>query len=264
MMIKPTPSKIFTLVMFLAIMSVSWASICTYRSEARRSLPTPANQAREISDMLAEELQALHSDVPPPISQYQAVTEQNLFSPDRKAWEPPQAAPEPEPEQAVDAPPPPVSGPQRIRLYGTTIGPERRTALLFFQHFASRQKHRLVEEGETVHDDGDGARDISYILKSLESERAVLEDNRGQKIVVGLYDHERAAIRDEGVQAPQPDTAQPAPPAQKPDDSPPVADPIRRMEDIPRELEERERLAKEGRLRRISTPFGPVFRPIED
>lgn len=254
-----TPSAAFTLSLSLATLVLIGAAGYKYRSEARKSVHVTVEDGTEISGMLVQELRAMYSDVPPAISQFQAVAEKNLFSPDRKAWAPP---PPPDAEQASEEAPPQPSGPHRIRLYGTSIGPEIKSALLFFESFSSKQKHRVVREGETVEDDGERGKGTRYVLQALEQERAVLTDARGQEIVVGLYDHQRAAPSPAVAEAKpaQPAASQPAASTAQVQ---PQGEPIRRMEDIPDSLEEREELARQGRLRRISTPFGPAFRPIE-
>lgn len=259
--------KTIILLPALAAFTVVGAAGVQYRYEAGRVVDVPVEDAGEASGMVVQELRAMFSEVPPAISQFDTISEKNLFSPERAAWAPPPPPPVVEEEETDEAPPP--SGPHRIRLYGTTIGSERKVALLYFERFSSNRKHRMVGEGETVRDDGDGPRGGEFLVKQVEPERVVLADASGQEIVVGLYDHERSAPPPppepptKPAQQPQAPPQMPATPLTMPAPPPPSGDVIRRMEDMPETLEEREQAAKEGRLRRISTPFGPVFRPLE-
>jgi hypothetical protein len=254
-----TPSGVLTLLLFLGAAALAGASAYEYRSEAADVAPPAGAEQEEVSGMLVQELRAMFAEVPPPTSQFSAVAENNLFSPERKAWAPPPKE-KPVPEEKE---PPQPAGPHHIRLYGTSFSAEGRRALLHFDRFSSRQKHRIVELGETVQDDGENPRGGQYTLQRVEKDMVMLEDQNGHEIMVGLYDHDR---RDP---APKPDPAAPPfsaadAPSKDPEPSQePQGEPIRRMEDMPRSIEEREQLAKEGRLRVIDTPFGPVYRPVE-
>jgi hypothetical protein len=256
---------VLTLLLFLGAAALAGASVYEYRREAADLAPPAGADQEEVSGMLVQELRAMFAEVPPPISQFSAVAEKNLFSPDRTAWAPPPPPPKTEPDQEAEEPPPPP-GSHRIRLYGTTISPSEKTALLYFERFSSKQKHRLVAEGETVSDDGEKARGGEFVLQSVKKDAAILTDKDGHEIVVGLYDHERTDPPPPPKPAADPKPSPTQPPGQPvaAESQPPSAgEPIRRMEDIPDSKEEREQLAKEGRLRRISTPFGPVYRPVE-
>lgn len=258
------PSTLLSILFVFGATVFAWMGWESYQDGVRQGLPLRGQQADETSAMLPMELSALLSEAPPPLTQYQPISDKNLFSPDRKPWTPPAPPPKPAEEPIAEEPPPPAPPPgdPRIRLYGTTITDNRRTALLYFDRFTSKQKHRLLEVGETARDEGERGERYFFVLQSIEQDKAVLEDADGWEHVVGLFDHERRAPAPEPT--PAATTPERAPTAGNEDQGvAPTGEPIRRMEDIPESLEEREQLAEEGRLRRLSTPFGPVFRPIE-
>ena len=261
------PTTLLSLLFVFGAAAFAWMGWESYQAGVHQGLPSVDQQADETAAMLPMELNALLSETPPPLSQFQPVSDKNLFSPDRKPWAPPPPPPKPKKEPKAEEPPPPPPPPPgdpRIRLYGTTLTDTRQAALLYFERFSSKQKHRLLDVGDTARDDGERGDRNFFVLKSIEHDKAVLEDADGWEHVVGLFDHERRAPAP--IPTPTPVAAAPSrtdAAEQEDQDSPEQGEPIRRMEDIPESLEEREQLAKEGRLRRISTPFGPVFRPVE-
>jgi len=267
------PGAIASFLFLLATAALAYASWQSYHHGVNQPLPTANGQQEDPAILLPEELRALFADVPPPVSQFSDVADKNLFSPDRKAWTPPPPAPKPKKEAKPEepAPPPPPPGDPRVRLYGTTITPDTQTALLFFERFSSKQKHRIVQVGDTVSDDGDRGEKNYFILKKLEQDKATLEDPEGYEHVVGLFDHQRKSP----PPAPKPDPeSKPVPvndatsapytgeTPENGDPSEPAGEPIRHMEDIPESLEEREQLVKEGRLLKFDTPFGDMYRPV--
>ncbi|WP_045221780.1 hypothetical protein [Desulfonatronum thioautotrophicum] len=241
----------------LILLFVGWNA---YRHHAGAPAPDALTRMDDRSAALPEELRSMFADTPPSNSQYAAVTERNLFSPERRPWAPPPDVS----REAVASPPPPILENPRVRLYGTTITPVRRSALLYFESFSSQRKHRILEVGETARDEGDRGDSAYFVLVRLDADSAVLEDPHGREHVIGLYEHPRVPPPRPSSPGPARD-ATPAPVASSPAETEASMslEPIRRMEDIPESLEEREQLAREGRLNRISTPFGPVFRPIQ-
>jgi hypothetical protein len=239
---------------------------------------TPGTGERTPATVL-DEMRTLFAHVPPAASQYTDISERNMFSPERRPWAPPPT--EPPRDSSAEAEMSALSGPSGIRLYGTTISDEQKQALLYFERFSSRQKHRLATEGEIVRDEGERGETVYYQVVSVGRDRVELQDARGNDITVGLYDHQKTELPPS--QPPPAVITQPRPTAQlqgqpqseqQPQTSPEGAtvapdvpnsglEPIRRMEDMPESTEEREQLVREGRLRRIDTPFGPVYRPVE-
>ena len=262
---KIQPSTMLNVLVLSGSLILVLAAWCTYRDRAGMPLPGGDVRLDDRAAMLPQELRILLAEVPPPtFTQYGTVAEKNLFSPDRREWAPPPPAATEEtmPEHALPAP-----QTQRVRLYGTIISQDIETALLYFEQFSSPRKHRIMEVGETVWDESNDGNDASFVLVRLEKDLAVLEDQLGLEHVVRLYDHQRKPVesvahvlldklaRHDAAVSPRPPSE-----ASETDDE---NGPIRRMEDIPKSLEEREQLAREGRLLRINTPFGPVFRPVE-
>ncbi|PTN35137.1 hypothetical protein [Desulfonatronum sp. SC1] len=251
-----SPSMVLNVVFFTGFLVLAWGTWSSYDAWTDASPGNGEERADVVSAMLSQELRLLFPDPSMGSAQYAIVTDKNLFSSERRAWSPPPSvagdAPQAEPQAQTFLPD--TTG---IRLYGTSIVPDRKTALVYFERFASRQKHRILEEGETARDEGERGESFYFVLKKLEQDSVVLVDAQGREHVIGLYEH----MRTEPPRGPQQSTrmnAQSAPSATAGEN-----EPVRRVEDIPESLEERERLAKEGRLRRISTPSGPVFQPVE-
>ncbi len=255
---KVSSSMILNLLFIVGTLALAWGTWNAYFDWKRTPLTADDDSMDAVSAMLPQELRMMLADASPATSEYGIVTEKNLFSPNRRAWAPPPQVAEDasQGENQAQALTPEALG---IRLYGTTIGLGQKTALLYFERFVSKQKHRILGEGETARDEGERGESVYFILKGLEQDAVVLEDAQGREHPIGLYEHPRT----EPVAAPGPRQGAgmngPAF-APVPGDG---NEPILRMEDIPESLEERERLAAEGRLRRISTPAGPVFRPVE-
>jgi len=247
---------VLNVVFFTGFLVLVWGTWNSYDAWRDGSAGDKEERAGVDSAMLSQELRMLFPDTSSAASQFAIVTESNLFSPERRPWSPPPQVPDDasQGESQAQTLLPDAGG---IRLYGTSIGPDRKTALVYFERFVSKQKHRILEEGETARDEGERGESFYFVLKKLEQDAVVLMDAQGREHVIGLYEHMRA----EPPQGPQQSTSMNAQPLL------PVAaegnEPIRRVEDMPESLQERERLAKEGRLRRISTPSGPVFRPVE-
>ncbi len=183
---KFNPGTVISLLLVSATLVLAWAGWNEYRRQAGRSLVSEDAQTDVLSAGVIQELNTLFAHMPPPVSRFDDVTQKNLFSPDRKAWESPVvSADAPSPEQK----PPPPPGPIGVRLYGTTIVLDQKNALLYFERFNSQHKYRVMKEGDTARDDGERADGLVYTLKRLERDKVILEDQHGREHTVGLYDH---------------------------------------------------------------------------
>lgn len=265
-----SPGVLLIGMVLLAGLLLIGMSLRQYLLHTQKTL-LPKLEASEFSSAaMLEEIQMLFGQAVPAASQYASISELNMFSPDRRPWSPPPAqAPSPtaEPERSL-----PIA-PGGIRLYGTTISTEQNLALLYFERFASSRKYFLAREGDTVRDEGERGETVYYQVVSVFQDRVELLDAQGNSVTIGLYDHQRS-VASPGLPPPnivmqqrQPQVQHQTVPRQSIPNAQPIipegADPQQALSGLPDSMEEREQLVREGRLTRIDTPFGPVYRPVE-
>lgn len=183
------------------------------------------------------------------------IVERNVFSPRRTAWAPPPPPPEVKTtETAAPAPPPPPPKRDGVELRGTAAVGDTRTAMVHFRPF-NPPETLLLREGDTAKPSkADGP---VFTVVRIEPDRVLMKDAAGAEFQVGLYDHSRQV-----AQAPaQPQAVvntEAAAPAAAPASA--VAGEAPRKE-TPDAIQERnEQLVREGKMRKIQTPFGPVYR----
>lgn len=271
------------------------AAYFVFRSETRQPMLSQDHAALETPPILDEHVQqALLRRLAIDVETYAPIVEDNLFSSERQAWSPPLAE-DPAPSPQPSAPLPRTSN---IRLYGTQVAAQEKIGLFFFGDFAGNNKHRILREGEHVWDGDENGGGQSFQVVRVEPDMAVLLDPAGRSFEIGLYDHRRSASRGGGAsvqQGPQIIMSTPArprePDADAPSSSPDSSegndrgqsgdgpaeghegmaqDPSSQETDqgappplIPiQNHDEMEQLVEEGKMRKIMTPFGPIYRPI--
>lgn len=266
-----SPGAILTGAVFLVGLLLMGMSLRQYLLQAQKTLLPKLETSEFSSAAMLEETRMLFVQAAPAASQYASISEQNMFSPERRPWSPPPPAQTPSPTTEPERPSPVAPG--GIRLYGTTISTEKKLALLYFERFTSRQKHFLAREGDIVRDEGERGETVYYQIVSVAQDRVELLDAQGNNVTIGLYDHQRTDSspglpppnivmqqrQSQGQRQPGPGQASPVVQPTTPE----AAGLQQSLSDLPDSMEERERLAREGRLRRIDTPFGPVYRPVE-
>lgn len=265
-----------------------------FRAESRNSLPSQ-RQALPETPLLAEGFEGfLTRNSGGAVDAFMPIVEDNLFSPDRRPWVPPLSA-TPSPPPPVAPPPPRVSN---IRLYGTQVTTQEKIGLFYFGDLPGRNKHRMLREGEFVWDGEEAEGRQVFQVVTIERSKATLVDSAGRSFDIGLFDHSHGPARGDTPplftqQGPTIITsvpARPREPASAPHatpalstDSPtePGERPLEgtgggRVEPPPLETEqsshpplipiqnheEMEQLVEEGKMRKIMTPFGPIYRPI--
>ncbi len=250
-----------------------------YGQQAEQTFsPSPGNGDTETS-LVIEELKGQLEAPSLEAARYSIIAEQNLFSPDREAWAPP--PPRPEPPQEEEAPPPPPANRNDVALHGTYLSGGEKRAILSFRHFRSAPKSRILTEGQEARDEDGNAR-LSYTVKEIHEDRVELEDSRQQTFSVGLFDNKQASPRatqqkttieveqgaiagpvasasastgDGGSPSASPSSSQKG--GQEGKDGLSTAD-VNRMDQ-----EDKDRLVEEGKLRKINTPFGNVYKPVK-
>jgi hypothetical protein len=194
-------------------------------------------------------------------SRYSVAAEKNLFSPSRRAWQPPAPKKAPAPAKA-EKKPAPVTARRDVVLYGTYIAGGMRKAVLHFSRFG--HKMRRLAEGEEARDEK-RPNQLSYTLLKVEPRQVVLKDSRGQEFTVGLYDNKRRRplktaaaakpkITVEQAKAPPP-AAGAAPAAKRSSGGKLTAKTLRKLSPAKKEA-----LVQQGVLKKFSTPFGPVYK----
>lgn len=211
----------------------------------------------------------------PAREQFAVIADKNVFSPLRRAWAPPPPPPEPEPDVEREPEPEPQKPlPKRgdIELRGTAVMDKERMAILRFKNFRAGQTMFLAEGAIAQEEDvKDGPK---FTITRIEAESVRLKDGSGQEFAVGLYDHVREAPRSVSSEVSVEVAPVAAPQGAAVTESGSSAvivgegsgggsngnSPETRMQ---RQQEKNEQLVKEGKMRKISTPFGPVYRKNE-
>lgn len=241
---------------------------------ARRFVKAGAVKAPDISEVAVNDgggtdaWNLLFERRVPPKEQFAVITEKNVFSPFRKAWAPPPPPPPAEEAVAPTEEKPAEEPPKRddIELRGTAMVGAQRKAILGFKTFRPPQT-MLLGEGEVASEKEiqDGPK---FTVVRIESESVRIKDGVGREFMVGLYDHRRqapeATVNQSTVEvapqaAPQPAAAAPAT-AGVVVGGGSASTPATPEAKIQRIQERNEQLVKEGKMKKIDTPFGPVYR----
>jgi hypothetical protein len=255
-------------VLFLAAAALVLAlAYRTYRGAAALTVAAPNPRASEAGDAQLKEMEALlREGAKEP--RYQVIADRNLFSPERKAWQLPLEA-----REAASAAPVARGD---VVLYGTYLSDARRYAIIGFSLTAGKSKRYVLAEGEAPKDDQ--GRPLAYQVEAIGPDSIVLKDRSGTAYTVGLYVNKRSSptqtVNTTPAQAPPPPTpaAQTAAPASTPAAEPTAGNQAAEkaaaetVPGLPSDYKslpenEKERLVKEGKLRKINTPMGAVYRP---
>lgn len=260
-----------------------------FQTESAQSLPSREQREQQAPRLLdASVVNFLSRSRNIDAAAYMPIVEKNLFSPQRQPW----ASPLPEDAQALSPSPTPFSPRAAdIRLYGTHVTDQDRIGLFYFPDLGGKNKHRLLRESEFVrHGENEEGAHVYEVVR-IERDRAALQDVAGRLLEIGLYDHQRVAARVDGRlpatrQGPTIITSLPAQSrdssAPRHDLAPSDASPAReenstnRQESLVSDTEqseppplipiqnheEMEQLVEDGKMRKIMTPFGPIYRPI--
>lgn len=196
---------------------------------------------------------------PPGKEEVAIVVEKNVFSPRRTAWAPP-PPPETKPEEP-EAPASPLPPPKRdgVELRGTAMMADVRTAIIHFRLFNPPETLLLREGTVAKPKQGEGP---EFVVERIEANKVIMKDSAGAKFQVGLYDHARQT---EAPQAPaQSQAVVSTAPAAASAPASSVVGEAPKGEPSPAAVqqERNEQLVKEGKMRKINTPFGPVYRKL--
>lgn len=193
------PRYLLTLTLFLLGILIIFFNIGNYQKQANQEILLPEASKKEGKNLILREIKARFSSPVNLDSNYDVIAKNNLFSPERKAWQPPKPD-DPEQEKQKNVRRRHINH-KNIRLYGSTIFSNQKMALMYFQPFSDKQKYRMVQEGQTIRDSGDRGEDVFFHIKTIKEQKVVLEDPHGESFEVGLYDHQRSRTSPPSQQA---------------------------------------------------------------
>lgn len=206
-----------------------------------------------------------------PVSQgmgkrYQVIADKNLFTPNRQPWRPP--VPQKTAEKKTRTPLV-RSGKGDVLLYGTYLAGQERRAILYFKRFVA-PRSRVVTVGQTVRDKGERGKRVFYQVLKIEKDQVLVKDGAGRSLQVGLYEHGLSKTGSRPVQRKIQVTTD------KTQSRIGLAGSRTKKKKVyssgrlgfsqlrQMTTSEKERLVKEGKLRKITTPFGTaVYRPVQ-
>ncbi len=285
-MIKWAPSRagLSLLFLFLGVIALFFARHTYKRYSgveiAFSSKATPAVAGTAVQATI-KELSAKLDKPKVSVGRYAVTTDKNLFSADRKAWQPP--APRLPASEKTDEASTPAAAAAPVRrdviLYGTYISGSVKKALLHFKRF--RKGRMLVAEGEEAKDEeiadsGKRKKPVYTVLK-VEAKKVTLKDERGGEFEVSLYDNKKRRpaktsnktniqVNTSDAPTARQTRAQPArsgPNVTGTKTTSSKATPSLSAKQIRKlSVEEKNALVERGELKKHSTPFGPVYKRI--
>jgi hypothetical protein len=240
------------------------------------------------------------------------IAQNNLFSPDRKAWKPsPENEQNDEPEAVKRA----GIDPDKLKLYGITRSEDRKMALVHYPSWRDKAGNLFISEGESVHLNH-GGKDEAFRVVAISSESITVE-SAGDTFEVGLFSHQRQekvasgadrmsvviggtaepvqiasldhnlaaqahSNKNTPTQRKHRDTSSSGTVVTSPGSSPlqPGVEQLtdessrqpekvsleeggsREQEEHNGSAEDLERQVAQGNMRRVDTPFGPIYRPV--
>ncbi len=117
---------------------------------------------------------------------FRIIAQNNLFSPDRKEWEPqPGNEHKDEPEAARRA----GIDPDKLKLYGITRSEDRKMALVHYPSARDKTGNLFISEGEAVHLNH-GGKDQAFRVVAISRESITVE-SAGDSFQIGLFSHQR-------------------------------------------------------------------------
>jgi len=235
---------LFLFLIFLGLGFIVLAlSFKAYLDYSRHEILVEDDSSRHNPDLFTEDLLAM-LDVSTDSSgdEFEVLVEKNLFSPEREAWE----APPPSDDQQPAAP---VRGrrinPADFRLYGITISRHEKMALIYYQRLPEGSRNRLVHEGEIVYQDRDGGNE-AYRLVSIGTDSVTLEAG-GKSFEIWLFSHERQEVE----------------PTETEEAAVVISGAEPLMEEPAEEIEDAGEEEVESTMKRVETPSGIIYRPLD-
>ena len=185
---------------------------------------------------------------------HQIIISNNLFSPERRPWARP-VSEDPDDARRVQA------DPGAFRLHGIISRDDERMALIYNRDLPSPDTYSLVRAGQSITMEDNGLQ-TAYTLTDIHDDYVTIQSG-GRIFHVHLF-ADRPTREDDPREEPEgpPDALEPLAPGtglehlmQRLEDDEVSPDPAPSPEDM-------ERLVEEGRMHRIDTPLGPVYRPV--
>lgn len=253
-----------TLVLIMISVGLLYWSWKTYDLE----IEVPINGTRQINSTKhlneLKELSAMMNKPRGSKTGHEVIAEKNLFSKDRSEWQQPAA-------QQVQNQAGQIMR-HDVILYGIFKSGDREMAILGLPRISSGSKKFILAAGENVKSPPDKP-PFSYTLVSIKDKAVTVKDQAGAIFSVGLYDHKRTpssrrppahlsksgtkvvTTKVQGSAAPAGGIVRPGGPA------PSAAKAEKSISSMSKR--EKEALVKKGQLKKVSTPFGTLYRPVK-
>ena len=179
---------IIVLFSLLAVINVL-ASLRIYKRTSQPvvvSAGTTKHAAPQSPETVVSDIKTLLSQNELRRNSYQLIADKNLFSPQRKAWQPP-VEEQVEPRKEV------VSKSRRtdVVLYGTFTVGNKIGALLEFVNFKKGQRKKTLFPGDQVSSVDGAKKGRTYTLLKVEPSFVTVKDNKGVIFAVDLYDEKK-------------------------------------------------------------------------
>lgn len=258
---------IAALLLVLSIAAAAFA-LQAYFNEASVSLPQPKAVGNGESQTALRELSSMLNRSQAVDTRYNIIEDKNLFVPGRKAWKAPEQPKPAEVKKVVTVPAASRKG--EVVLYGTFITPRKKYALVNFPKLPAKdatekQKRNVVALGETVKTE---ASVLNYTIIDIQEDRITVQDQAGQRFSVELKDENKKSptkTENKSAISVKTDTAKSQSVSVKSSEQEKKA-PSRNVSGMsPGQINalpphEKERLVKEGVLKKQLTPMGPMYR----
>jgi hypothetical protein len=238
-------------------------SLATYERTSSIDVQPQRKSTQSERSIKLKEIKSLFSSIRKDPQKFAVIKEKNLFSPKREHWQPPQPKKEDKKEEKKEEKPkPPPADRDDVILYGTYTSNATKRAIIHFKKFRFSPSSRVVSVGDVLRDGEKRGDDVYYKIASIEKNNVELVDYRDRKFSVNIYAHDiEAAVKQRSEQNIQISESK-----QK-EGSSVVGQAPQRQEKRSSgsgvqnlSTREKERLHQEGKLRKIETPFGTLYR----
>lgn len=238
-----------------------------FSQESQVSLSTPSPAEPKQAALIEKEVASRLARSKAVGARYRIIEEKNLFSEDREPWrKPPPPPKKPEKKKPKPPPPPPPPPPPgTVIYYGSFVSEGERYAIVRFPKMPSGEyarKELVMKEGETAWEIKRPEGGQYYTLVSVTRRYLEVRDNKGRQYRVGLFDHNRPQV---ASTTPNKVSITTTAAKDKPAASTSSGGSASKAPDSSNALskDDKEKLVEQGLMKKIITPFGPVYRPIK-
>ncbi len=260
---------VLMLLFAVAVLFLSWRA---YKQEAEILTVSQGREKKSTSAVVLEELESLLARPKSAAARYHIIAERNLFSPKRRAWAPPPAAPETKNEKPETPKPPPPTEDELI-YFGSFITGETQYAIVGAPRIRSANDEYVVTVGDVIVDPKRKTR--SYTILEITREMIVVKDHNNYTFMIGLLDHDRkgqvATKNSENVtisKTENPNTQNVLVSVGTKENENSSNKESQNAAKLPKDYDtlpdsKKEQLVEQGLLKKMKTPFGTVYKPAK-